>query len=259
MTGDSCHAPLLTERRESVLVVTFNRPGMRNAINLEVAHGIAAAIDELDRDDDLRAGVLTGAGGTFSSGMDLKSFAAGQRPHVTGRGFAGIVESPPRKPLIAAIEGYALAGGLEIALACDLLVAASDAKLGIPEVKRGLVAAGGALIRLPRRIPHHVAMELALIGDFITVERALSIGLVNRVTQPGHALEEALSLAQSIARNGPLAVLASKRMILGVGEWTESEAWRAQGAIAEPVLTSDDAREGALAFAEKRPPLWRGR
>lgn len=259
MSGDSGDAPVLIERHDSVLVITLNRPRVRNAVNLEVAQGIAAAVDELDRDDDLRAGILAGAGGTFCSGMDLKSFAAGQRPRVEGRGFAGIVERPPRKPLIAAIEGYALAGGLEIALACDLLVAASDAKLGIPEVKRGLVAAGGGLIRLPRRIPHHVVMEMALTGDPITVDRALSLGLVNRVTQPGQALAEALSLAEAIARNGPLAISATKRMILGVGEWTEGEAWRAQGAVVDSVMTSEDAREGALAFAEKRPPRWRGR
>jgi enoyl-CoA hydratase len=260
MTGeDSDRRPVLTERRDGVLVITLNRPRARNAINLDVAQGIAAAIDELDRDDDVRAGVLTGAGGTFCSGMDLKSFSAGQRPHVEGRGFAGIVQAPPRKPLVAAIEGYALAGGLEIALACDLLVAASDAKLGIPEVKRGLVAAAGALIRLPRRIPHHVAMELALTGEFITGDRALSIGLLNRVTPPGRALEEAISMAAAIARNGPLAIAASKRMVLGAGEWTEAEAWRAQAAIVEPVLASEDAREGAVAFAEKRDPVWRGR
>src|SRR3954449_13413382 len=164
--------PVLTERREGVLVITLNRPEARNAVNRAAAEGIAAAIDELDDDNELRVGVITGAGGTFSAGMDLKAFVAGERPHVEGRGSAGIVQRPPRKPLIAAVEGWALAGGFEVALACDLIVAARDARFGIPEVKRGLVAAAGGLIRLPRRIPYHLAMELALTGDPVGAERA---------------------------------------------------------------------------------------
>jgi enoyl-CoA hydratase/carnithine racemase len=231
-----------------VLVVTIDRPEARNAVNLAVAEGIAAALDRLDGEDALRAGVLTGAGGTFCAGMDLKAFVAGERPHVEGRGFAGIVQGPPRKPLIAAVEGWALAGGFEVALACDLIVAARDARFGIPEVKRGLVAAGGALIRLPRR----VAMELALTGEPISAERAYEMGVVSRVVEPGAALGAALELARTIAANGPLAVDATKRVL------TAAEDWERQAEIVAPVFASEDAREGARAFAEKRAPVWRG-
>jgi enoyl-CoA hydratase len=238
-----------------VLVVTIDRPEARNAVNLAVAEGIAAALDRLDRDDDLRAGVLTGAGGTFCAGMDLKAFVAGERPYVAERGFAGIVQGPPRKPIIAAIEGWALAGGFEIALACDLIVAARDARFGIPEVKRGLVAAGGALIRLPRRIPYHVAMELALTGDPIGAERAYELGIASRLTEPGEALATARELAATIAANGPLAIDATKRILVA----DETAEWERAGAISGPVFASEDAREGARAFAEKRAPVWRGR
>jgi enoyl-CoA hydratase len=238
-----------------VLVVTIDRPEARNAVNLAVAEGIAAALDRLDGDDALRVGVLTGAGGTFCAGMDLKAFVAGERPHVEGRGFAGIVQGPPRKPLIAAVEGWALAGGFEVALSCDLIVAARDARFGIPEVKRGLVAAGGALIRLPRRIPYHVAMELALTGDPIGAERAYELGIVARLAAPGAALVDARALAAVIAANGPLAVDATKRVLVA----DESGAWERQAEIVGPVFASEDAREGSVAFAEKRPPMWRGR
>jgi enoyl-CoA hydratase len=238
-----------------VLVVTIDRPEARNAVNLAVAEGIAAALDRLDGDDALRVGVLTGAGGTFCAGMDLKAFVAGERPHVEGRGFAGIVQRPPRKPLIAAVEGWALAGGFEVALSCDLIVAARDARFGIPEVKRGLVAAGGALIRLPRRIPYHVAMELALTGDPIGAERAYELGIVSRLAAPGAALADARALAAVIAANGPLAVDATKRVLVA----DESGAWERQAEIVGPVFASEDAREGSVAFAEKRPPVWRGR
>src|SRR6188472_1054577 len=188
--------PVLTERRDGVLLITLNRPQARNAVNSALAHGLAAATDELDGDDELKVGVLTGAGGSFCAGMDLKAFVAGESPQVEGRGFAGIAERPPRKPLIAAIEGYALAGGLEVALSCDVIVAASDARLGIPEAKRGLIAAAGALIRLPRRVPYHLAMELALTGDPIGAERAHAVGLVNRLTEPGAAVDGAFEVAQ---------------------------------------------------------------
>jgi enoyl-CoA hydratase len=238
-----------------LLVVTIDRPEARNAVNLAVAEGIAAALARLDGEDALRVGVLTGAGGSFCAGMDLKAFVAGERPHVEGRGFAGIVQGPPRKPLIAAVEGWAVAGGFEIALACDLIVAARDARFGIPEVKRGLVAAGGALIRLPRRIPYHLAMELALTGDPISAERAFAIGLVSRLAEPGEALTAARELAATIAANGPLAIDATKRILAA----DEAGAWERQAAIADPVFDSEDAREGARAFAEKRPPVWRGR
>ena len=246
------------ESAGGVLVITIDRPEARNAIDRATAEGIAAALDRLDAEAALRAGVITGAGGYFSAGMDLKAFAAGERPHAGGRGFAGIVERPPAKPLIAAIEGFALAGGFEIALACDLIVAARGARLGIPEVKRSLVAAGGALLRLPARIPYHVATELALTGDPITAERAHGLGLVNRVAEPGAALEAALELAGAIVANGPLALVATKRVLAEAPGWPAGEAWARQAEIAGPVFASDDAREGAAAFTEKRAPVWRG-
>jgi enoyl-CoA hydratase len=251
--------PVLTERRDGVQVVTINRPQARNAVDRETAEAISAALDELEGSDDLRAGVLTGAGGTFSAGMDLKAFARGERPHSERRGAGGIVVHPPGKPVIAAVEGYAVALGFEIVLACDLVVAASDARFGLPEVKRSLVAAGGGLLRLPRRIPYHVAMELALTGDFLDARRAHDLGLVNRLTEPGRALDEALGLAAEIARNGPLALAASKQIVARAGDWSEEEAWERQGEIAGPVFTSQDAQEGARAFAEKREPVWKGR
>jgi enoyl-CoA hydratase/carnithine racemase len=243
------------EPEGDVLVVTIDRPEARNAVDTAVAEGLAAAVDRLDGDERLRVGVLTGAGGTFCAGMDLKAFVAGERPFVGDRGFAGIVRRPPVKPLIAAVEGWAVAGGFEIALACDLIVAARDARFGIPEVKRGLVAAGGALIRLPRRIPYHLAVELALTGDPIDAERAHAIGLVARLAEPGKAVTAARELAATIAANGPLAVAATKRILTA----DEAGAWERQAEITEPVFASEDAREGARAFAEKRPPVWRGR
>jgi enoyl-CoA hydratase len=251
--------PVLTERRDGVLLITLNRPDARNAVNLPLAEGVGAALDELDASDDLQVGVLTGAGKGFSSGMDLKAFATGERPWVGDRGFAGITQRASDKPLIAAIEGFAVAGGFEIALSCDLIVAARDARVGIPEVKRSLVAAGGALIRLPKRIPYHVAMELALTGETIGAERAHELGIVNRLSEPGAAVDAALELAAAIARNGPLALTASKKIVASAPDWTEAEAWQKQGEISGPVFGSEDAREGAVAFAEKREPVWKGR
>jgi enoyl-CoA hydratase/carnithine racemase len=251
--------PVLTERRDGVLLITLNRPEARNAVNLALAEGVAAALDELDDSTDLGAGVLTGAGKGFSAGMDLKAFVAGERPWVGDRGFAGIVQRASRKPLIAAIEGFGVAGGLEVALACDLIVAARGAKLGIPEVKRSLVAAGGALRRLPQRLPYGVAMELALTGDPIDAERAYELGLVNRLAEPGGAVDAAVELAAAIARNGPLALEATKATLQQQADWTETEFWQRQAELAEPVMRSEDAREGATAFAEKREPVWQGR
>ena len=251
--------PVRAEPEGDVLVVTIDRPEARNAVNLAVAEGIAAAVDRLDGDGTLRAGILTGAGGTFCAGMDLKAFVAGERPFVGDRGFAGLVQRPPRKPLIAAVEGWALAGGFEVALACDLIVAARDARFGIPEVKRGLVAAAGALLRLPRRIPYHLAMELALTGEPIGAERAAQVGIVSRLTEPGEAVAGARRLAAQVARNGPLAVDASKRIVAAAADWGEAEGWERQAEITAPVFGSEDAREGATAFAEKREPVWRGR
>ena len=250
---------VLTERQDGVLLITLNRPDARNAVNGALARGIAAALDDLDASEDASVGVLTGAGKGFSSGMDLKAFTTGERPWVDDRGFAGITRRAAEKPLIAAIEGFAVAGGFEIALSCDLIVAARDARIGIPEAKRGLVAAAGALIRLPKRIPYHVAMELALTGDPISAERAHELGIVNRVTEPGGAVDAALELAGQIARNGPLALAASKKIVASALDWDEAEAWQKQGELTGPVFASEDAREGAVAFAEKRDPVWRGK
>jgi len=250
---------VLTERRDGVLIVTLNRPDQRNAINAAVAEGVGRAMETLDEDADLRVGIIFGAGKGFSAGMDLKAFVRGESPYWGERGFAGLCQQPPVKPLIAAVEGFALAGGLEIALACDLIVAGAGARLGIPEVKRGLVAGAGGVVRLPRRIPFHVAMELALTGDPIDAEHAAAIGLVNHVAPAGGALDAALELAGRISANAPLALIGSKRAIVEQQDWSLDELWDRQNAIVGPVNGSEDAREGATAFAEKRPPVWKGR
>jgi enoyl-CoA hydratase len=249
---------VLTERDNGVLIITLNRPEVRNAANGALARGVAAALDTLDEDPSLVVGVLTGAGGTFCAGMDLKAFLTGDTPEIEGRGLAGITVTPPQKPVIAAVEGYALAGGCEIALACDLIVAARDAWFGLPETKRGLVAGGGGLLRLPQRIPYGIALEYALTGDQLGAVDAADWGLVNRLTEPGQALSGALDLAARIARNGPLAVRATKQVMSHAGDWSEEDRWKRQRALLDPVFTSADAREGALAFAEKRAPVWSG-
>jgi enoyl-CoA hydratase len=251
--------PVQVAEDGGVLTITIDRPEARNAVNGAVAEGIAAALERLDAEDALRIGIVTGAGGTFSAGMDLKAFVKGERPYVGDRGFAGITQRAADKPLIAAVEGYALAGGFEIALSCDLIVAGRDARFGIPEVKRGLVAAAGGLFRLPQRIPYHLAMELALTGDPITADRAAEIGIVNRVVENGQALDTARELAAAIVKNAPLALAASKGVVRRAREWDEAEAWERQGEIAGGVFGSDDAQEGARAFAEKREPEWKGR
>jgi enoyl-CoA hydratase len=250
---------LIVERRDAVLVLTINRPRVRTALDAKVSHAIADALDELDSDADLRVGVLTGAGGNFSSGMDLKAFGAGERPVVDGRGLAGFAQKPPRKPLIAAVEGWALAGGFELLLACDLIVASETARFGVPEVKRSLVAAGGAALLLPRRVPFNLALEMLLTGEPLSAPRAAEIGLVNRLTLEGQALAGALELASTIAANGPLAVAATKAVARGSADWSFAEGWPQQAALIAPVFASEDAREGATAFAEKRPPVWKGR
>jgi enoyl-CoA hydratase len=244
---------------DGTLVIELNRPQARNAVNENVARLIADALDELDDDPTLQVGILTGAGGHFCAGMDLKAFVAGELPVVPGRGFAGVVERPSTKPLIAAVEGYALAGGFEIVLACDLVVAAESAKFGLPEVKRSLVAAGGGLLRLPQRIPYHAAMEISLLGDAVPAARMEAWGLVNRLVPDGEALAEAGRLAAALARNGPLSLVATKKIVAEGGDWPLAEAFARQSVIADPVSGSDDAREGAVAFAEKRPPVWSGR
>jgi enoyl-CoA hydratase len=249
---------VLTEVDGGIAVITINRPEARNAVNGEVARGIAAAIDEFDAAADVRVLILAGAGGTFSAGMDLKGFLAGDNPTVPGRGFAGLAERPPVKPVIAAVEGYALAGGFEIALSCDLIVASEAAKFGLPEVRRGLVAGAGGLLRLPRRVPYHLAMEIALTGEHFTAERLQRAGLVASLTGAGEALAGARELAARVAQGAPLALAATKRIIVESADWPSEDAFARQGEVMAPVFTSADAREGAAAFAEKRPPVWRG-
>jgi len=245
---------------ERVQIMTINRPEARNAINYETAQALAAALDRLDADDEVMIGVLTGAGNSFCAGMDLKAFAVtGQRPYAGGRGFAGICERPPRKPLIAAVEGYALAGGCEVVMACDLLVDANNATFGLPEVTRGLVPGSGGLIRLPSRIPYHIAMEAMLTGDMMPAERFHHYGLVNRLVEPGQALAVALELAATIAQNGPLAVQTAKSIIAESRNWRPDDMFDLQRPRIAHIFTSADAKEGATAFAEKREPVWTGK
>ena len=246
---------ILTETHGRVRLITLNRPKAKNSVNSALGNALVAAIDELDNDDELTAGVLTGADGGFSAGMDLKAFASEGMPE----GFSTFLENGSQKPLIAAVEGFALAGGLEIALACDLIVAAKGVKLGIPEVNKGLFAAGGGLFRLPARVPYGVAMEMALTSDPITAEQGHALGLVARLTEPGQACEIALELAERIATNAPLAVAASKQIIRATRGVTEEDAWKLQGPMTGKVFSSEDAREGPRAFAEKREPRWSGR
>ena len=249
---------VLVAHEDGIVVVTINRPQQRNAVNRAVSYGVCEAVDELDRNPGLRVGILTGAGGTFCSGMDLKAFLRGEVTRVEGRGILGIAMTPPKKPLIAAVEGYALAGGFESVLACDLVVAARDAQFGLPEVKRGLAAAAGGLLRLPRLLPPRIAMEIALTGDFIGAERLAQFGLINILTEPGGALEAARALACRIIVNAPLSVAASKRVIVEQQDWPLEAMFARQQEITGPVLASKDAREGAAAFAERRAPNWSG-
>lgn len=249
---------VLTENDGGIAVITINRPEARNAVNGEAARGLAAAVDEFDADRNVRVIILTGAGGTFSAGMDLKGFLAGDSPRVEGRGFAGITERAPAKPMIAAVEGYALAGGFEIALSCDLIVASETAKFGLPEVRRGLAAAAGGLLRLPRRVPYYLAMEIVLTGEHFPADRLHRAGLVSRLVGAGQALAGARELAAQVALGAPLALAASKRVIVESADWHTSEAFARQGEVLGSVFTSKDATEGATAFAEKRAPVWRG-
>jgi len=250
---------VLVEVTNKVAVITINRPEARNAVNEAVSRSIAAHFDELDPSPEVSAFVITGAGGTFCAGMDLKGFAAGENSTAGGRGFGGITERPPSKPIIAAVEGYALAGGFEIALACDLIIASEQATFGLPEVTRGLVAGAGGLLRLPRRIPYHLAMEIALTGDRFPASRLHAAGLISRLVVPGEALADAHALACQIGRNAPLALAATKRIVVESADWPQTEEFQRQGEIAVPVFLSADAMEGAVAFAEKRPPVWQGK
>jgi enoyl-CoA hydratase len=248
-----------TERRDGVLTITINRPAQRNAISRDVAVQLAAVLDLLDSDPSLAVGVLTGAGGTFSAGMDLKAFAGGQTPILPGRGFGGLTRAEVNKPLIAAVEGWALGGGFEMALACDLIVAAQDAKFGLPEVKRGLIAGEGGVIRLPQRLPYHVAVEVLLTGEPISAVDAKQYGLVNELTESGAAVTVAQGLAKRVAVNAPLALARVKKVLRETQGLNDAEAFKRQDKDAHGLLDSEDAHEGALAFSEKRAPVWRGR
>ncbi len=247
------------EVRDGVGIIAINRPEAKNAINHDAARAIADAVDAIEGRPDIRVGILTGNGGTFCAGMDLKAFLRGEVVKFPGTGFAGLIERRTTKPFIAAVEGYALAGGFELALACDLIVASSAATFGLPEVKRGLVANAGGLVRLPRQLSYRAAMELVLTGAMIGAQRLYECGLINRVVEPGRALDEAIALAHVIAANGPLAVAASKRVMIEAQDWDTAEMFRRQAEITAPVFASDDAKEGARAFAEKRTPQWQGR
>lgn len=252
-------AEVLTEVRGNVLIITLNRPEAKNAASQAMAQRMAEILDEFDANDDLFVGIITGAGKTFCSGMDLKGFLRGERPSIDGRGFLALTEAPPRKPLIAAVEGYALAGGFETMLACDLVVAAETAKFGVPEVKRGLVAAAGGVTILPQRTSRAVAMEMALTGSIYPAEFGKANGFVNTIVEEGKALDGALELAQTIAANGPLAVQVSKQVITESQDWTQGEMWEKQAPLIADVFTSEDAKEGSRAFAEKRAPQWTGK
>lgn len=250
---------VLVDVTDGIMTITLNRPKAKNAVNLAVAKGVAAAMEELDSNDDIRVAILTGAGGSFCAGMDLKAFVTGELPVIEGRGFGGLCEKSPAKPLIAAVEGYALAGGLELMISCDLIVAADDAKFGITEVKRGLVAGAGGLMKLPRQIPPRLAMEMALTGEFSSAQRAAEMGLINQVVPTGTALDAARELAAKIGANGPLAVRISKQVMMEQADWSSEEMWPRQQDLVSPVFVSHDAIEGATAFAEKRAPNWKGK
>jgi enoyl-CoA hydratase len=249
---------VLVGYRESTLIITMNRPDQRNAINASVSAALADAFTELDETAALSVAIIQGAGGSFSAGLDLKAYARGERASIEGRGFAGFVESPPLKPVIAAVEGWALGGGFEIMLACDMAVAGQGARFGLPEVRRGLAARGGGAFRLPRRLPYALAMEMLLTGEPLSAERAERFGLINRVVPDGQALEAAIDLAARIARNAPLSIAASKRVMIESADWPVGSAFQRQRPHFDPVFASDDAREGAAAFRERREPTWKG-
>lgn len=243
----------------TVAVITLNRPEARNSIDRETALAVASAVSTINAETRVRVAILTGAGGHFCAGMDLKAFMRGEVVRLPEGGFAGFAQAKLEKPFIAAVEGYALAGGFEMALACDMIVASESAQFGLSEVKRGLVANAGGLVRLPRQIPIKIASEIVLTGEMVPAALLAAHGLINRITPPGQALEAALSIAQTIAENGPLAVKVSRRVLTESLGWSEDEMFDRQFEITAPVFQSDDAREGAAAFAEKRAPIWRGK
>ncbi len=244
-----------TVRRGDLLVITLRRPEVKNAIDSDMSRGVLSALSTLDADDGLRVGVLTGAGGTFSAGMDLKAFARDGLPE----SIDDIFRNGCRKPLIAAIEGVAVGGGLELALVADLLVASREARFGSPEVKFGLFPGGGALLRLPRHLPQSLVTEMALTGEPLSAQAALDHGLIVRMCEPGQALDTALELAATIARNAPLGIEAVKRVLRLAPGRSEDEVWPLQRELVDTVFRSDDSQEGARAFAERRPARWTGR
>jgi enoyl-CoA hydratase len=244
---------------DHILVITMNRPQRRNAFDGATAHALESVIDAYESDSELRCAVLTGSDIVFSAGQDLIAAASGDMAVTARRGGFGIMAQPPIKPIIAAVEGHALAGGLELCLSCDIIVSSHSATMGLPEAARSLVAMGGGCFRLPQRIPHHLAMELILTGKPWPATRFAELGLVNRITEPGAALAGALELAVEVAAAGPLAVQASKQIAMHAHDWTDAEAWRNQNEYAAPVLASEDLQEGLRAFAEKRTPHWKGR
>lgn len=251
--------PVLLERRGRVAIITINRPERRNAFDRATAYAMEAVVDEFEADGELRVGVLTGAGGVFCAGQDIIAAARGELGMTERRGGGGIMAEPPGKPVIAAVEGYAVGGGLELCLACDLVVAARGARMGLPEARRGFPAMGGGLFRLPRRIPYAFAMEAAITGATWSAQRFHELGLVNRVSDDGAALDVALELAAEVAAAGPVAVRASKAIVSRALAWTDTDSWDLQSPFVDEVLESDDYREGLTAFAEKREPVWKGR
>lgn len=255
MSDTTQQEAVLTERRGRVMIITMNRPDARNAINSALADGVWNAVQELNADPNLTAGVLTGAGGFFCSGMDLKAFAKGEKMDAMGK----FIRAGCDKPLIAAIEGFAIAGGCELALSCDLLIAAKGAKIGIREVKVGLFAAGGGVFRLPSMLGYSKAMEMAITGDPILAEDAHEAGMICQLTEIGGAVEAAIAMAERVAKNAPLAVAASKKLVRAAAQgYDEETLWKMQEPLVKSVFTSNDAKEGPKAFAEKREPNWTG-
>jgi acetyl-CoA C-acetyltransferase len=250
---------VLVDRRGPVTVITINRPERRNAVDQATAELLEQAVDQFEADPDARVAVITGAGGSFCAGMDLKAAAEGQFAMTERGGPLGITARPLTKPLIAAVEGHALAGGCELALVADLIVAATDSQFGLPEPKRGLVAAAGGVLRLSQRLPRNVAMELALTGNPMPAARMAELGLVNRLAEPGQVLDAALALAEEIMANAPLSVQVSKQIVEQAPDWSVDEAFGRQSDLAMTAILSEDAAEGVAAFAEKRQPVWKGR
>jgi len=249
------------EPQGHIALLTIRRPEARNAVNAAVAQGLEAAIDQLEADENLWVGILTGEGPVFSAGADLKEIAAGNAAGLATPlgGFGGITRRERVKPIIAAVDGPALAGGCEIALACDMIVASKAAAFGLPEVKRSLVAAAGGLFRLPRALPPKIAMEVVLTGDPISAERAYEYGLVNELVEPGQAVEAARALAERICANAPVAVWESRKIVLDAATADDDTLWQRSGAAFARVAQTEDFAEGPRAFIEKRPPAWKGR